>query len=98
MLISFIICKLRNVSLRACLNFPIKKYYQVIFAFSSGLFSRFLSSDTRYHPSKNRKISSKETLKSDPSKIETGSKTLLNCFVGKFRSFIDVCYPLKCGL
>ena len=25
-------------------------------------------------------------------------KTLLNYFVGKFRYFIDVCYPLKCGL
>ncbi len=31
--------------LRACLNFPIKKYDQVIFAFSSGLFPRFHSSD-----------------------------------------------------
>jgi len=29
-------------------QFSDKKYYQVIFAFSSGLFPRFLSSDTRY--------------------------------------------------
>ena len=31
---------------REIFTFPIKKYYQVIFAFSSGLFSRFPSSDS----------------------------------------------------
>ena len=64
-------------NLRAYLNFPTKKYHQVISVFSSGLFSRFPSSDSlssSYPPRKNRKISSKETLKPDLSKIETGSK------------------------
>ncbi len=36
--------KIKNL-FRACLNFPIKKYYQVIFAFSFGLSSRFHLSD-----------------------------------------------------
>ena len=58
-----------HLKLKAYLNLPIKKYYQVIFAFSSGLFPRFHSSDSLYPPRKNNKISSKETLKPDPSKI-----------------------------
>ena len=48
-------------------QFSDKKYYQVIFAFSSGLFPRFLSSDTRYPPHKKTYL--QEILNPDPSKI-----------------------------
>ena len=45
---SYNLITFQSVHLRAYLNFPTKKYYQVIFGLSSGLFPRFLSSDTRY--------------------------------------------------
>ena len=54
--------------MRACLKFPIKKYNQVIFAFSFGLFFRFYSIAS-YPLHKNYKTFSKETLKPDPNKI-----------------------------
>ncbi|HBJ09900.1 MAG TPA: hypothetical protein DDY73_12965 [Coprobacter fastidiosus] len=56
--------------------FPTKKYYQVIFVFSSGLFPVFTRQIACYHPHKNRKTYSEEILKSDPSKIQTGCKAL----------------------
>lgn len=54
--------------MRACLKFLIKKYNQVIFAFSFGLFFCFYSI-ARYPLRKNYKTFSKEVLKPDPSKI-----------------------------
>lgn len=45
---------------RAYLNFPIRKYHQVIYTFLSGLFSRFYSLDSYYHPRKDNRTSSKE--------------------------------------
>ena len=61
--------------MRACLKFPIKKYNQVIFAFSFGLFFRFYSIAS-YPLHKNCKTFSKETLKPGPNKIQTGSLAL----------------------
>ena len=49
-------------------EFSDKKYYQIIFVFSSGLFPIFI-----YRNSIVRKTFSKETIKPDPGKIYTGS-------------------------
>ena len=61
--------------MRACLKFPIKKYNQVIFAFSFGLFFRFYSIAS-YPLHKNYKTFSNEALKPDPSKIKSDSTNL----------------------
>ena len=50
--------------MRACLKFPIKKYYQFFFAFFFRVYSI-----ASYPLHKNYKTFSKETLKPDPSKI-----------------------------
>ena len=56
--------------LRACLNFPIKKYYQVFFLCSLPVFSPvFPCQIARYPPRKNRKTYSEEILKTDPNKV-----------------------------
>ena len=66
---------LHSLSLRACLNFPIKLYYQVSFEFVSGLFSRFycfpdfMRQIARYPPYKIRRTSSKTILKINLSKM-----------------------------
>ena len=61
--------------MRACLKFPIKKYNQVIFAFSFGLFFRFYSIAS-YPLHKNYKTFSKEALKPDPREKFSGMAVL----------------------
>ena len=60
-------------NLRAYLNFPTKNIIRSFLCFLPVFFPVF-PRQIAYPPRKNRKISSKETLKPDLSKIETGSK------------------------
>ena len=55
--------------LKACLNFPLKSFYQFILSLFSICFPVFTRQIARYPPHKNRKTSSKITLKIILSKI-----------------------------
>ena len=55
--------------LRTCLNFPLKSFYQFILSLFSICFPVFTRQIAHYPPHKNRKTSSKITLKIILSKI-----------------------------
>ena len=60
--------------------------------FFRSFFPVFTRQIARYHPHKNRKTSSKENLKTDPSKIQTGSKHFMafNRYIFRFLSLEKV--------
>ena len=62
-----------QISVRYLFLFEFKTCLEPVYSVFSGLFLVFPRQIACYPSRQNRKISSKETLKPDPSKIETGS-------------------------